>query len=206
MLYVKDSDTQILGVLANAPGVIQLTTKGDSLVLGDFLQDSQEPAEICMNLGQPLFVDYENGIYSADALECVDEETGERHPINLPESHNRILTPAIDALWRKAVVSYQTTDGLREWADELSEAEYLKAHGLYLSARDWRFLQAFDGAYQIAAHYEPGLVTEEAVDFFGHVGDDLQALAELGFAHIRKTSASMESESVSEPFGGAFAA
>lgn len=98
-----------------------------------------------------------------------------------------MITPNIDAVWRIAVKTYQTTLGLNEWAAQLPKEQYLALHGLYLSTRDRYVNSDLDGEWQITEYYHSDTNGRNASnEFWAIVGDDKDALIEKGIRKVEE--------------------
>ncbi|NKX37321.1 hypothetical protein HGG70_05155 [Rhodobacteraceae bacterium R_SAG4] len=186
-LFVKNTDTALVGIKATAE-VIQrvsgLTSEGFP-VLGE-VELMQETPELEIRNGQIMFATDEGDTYPAKLVEDRREDGSVVAARMLEE--DRPMTENIRALWRAEVTGRRTEMSLADWAENMTEKEWLQSNGLYLAPRDEDINTRFEGEWQITEHYTPGYSQPDGKGgdgIWAIVGDDPEALIEEAISHIR---------------------
>ena len=160
-LFVKNTDTAIMGLKATADVVLPVHgLADDGLPIFGEPELMQETPEIEIRDNAVIYVTAEGDTYPDRVIEDRREDGSVLAARVMPPA--RPITIAVAAAWRHAVAARQTKASLVDWAEGLTDGEFLKLHGLYLSERDWRINRATEGAWQVTELYTDGTVTEDA--------------------------------------------
>lgn len=191
-LYIKDTDTAIVGTLEHLTGVglvHELDDDGTIIWAGQTTIDWGAQYTV-FDKDMPVWVDEHGSEYRGVQVED-RREGGKVIPYLLPHQDPvRPVTKQIRALWRHNVQNHQTEQGLAEWGENLPIKTWLAHHGLLLAERDPFVNAKFEGAWQITQPYEKmetPMEDAQAMEIFAIVGDDLEELIKEALAWVESS-------------------
>lgn len=191
-LFVKNTDTAIMGLKATADVVLPVSgLADDGLPIFGEPEMMQETPEVEIRNNCVMYVTAEGDTYPDKVVEDRRADGSVVAARTMPAA--RPLSDQIYVMWRHSVLTLKTRASFIEWVDGLTDREYLAHHGLYLRERDWKINRAHEGSWQVTEHYVDGIVTEDASNGpWAIVGHDRDELVQEAFIQIRSFCKMME--------------